>query len=110
MVNINEALEENPIIAAIRDCRQWECAAKSSCGVIFMLCGNILNIEDIIKRIKEKGKKVCVHLDFVDGLGKDNAAVEFLKRAGADGIIQQGRLLSEILNPLECLPFKDFLL
>lgn len=87
MVNIGEILEDSPVIAAIRDRRQCDLAVGSSCGVVFMLCGSILDIEGTIKKIKDKGKKVCVHVDFIEGLGRDNAAVEFLKRAGADGII-----------------------
>jgi glycerol uptake operon antiterminator len=87
MVDLVEILEESPIIAAVKDIKDLDKALSSRVGVIFMLCGSILNIESAIRRIKRSKKRVCIHVDFVEGLGKDGAAVEFLKIAGADGII-----------------------
>lgn len=87
MNRINEPIEDNPIIAAIRNIEMLDIALDSNVNVIFLLCGNILNIEEQIKRIKVKGKLVCVHIEFVEGLGRDSAAIEYLKEAGADGII-----------------------
>lgn len=87
MFRLGEAIEDNPIVAAVKDVSHIESAIESSCDVIFMLCGSILNISDIIKKIKARGKHVCVHVDFIEGLGRDAAAVRFIKNAGADGII-----------------------
>ena len=33
------------------------------------------------------GKKVFIHMDFTEGIGKDRAGMEFLKMMGADGIL-----------------------
>jgi glycerol uptake operon antiterminator len=87
MPDIREVLYDSPIIGAVRDVKNIDRALKSGLRVIFMLCGSILNIEEIISRIKATGKLVCVHIDLVEGLGRDSAAVEFLKKVGADGII-----------------------
>lgn len=86
-MSIIEIIEDNPIIAAVRDINEVERALHSNVGIIFMLCGSILNIKDIINKIKNKGKYVFIHIDLIEGLGKDSAAVEFLKGVGADGII-----------------------
>ncbi|SKA91249.1 glycerol uptake operon antiterminator [Caloramator quimbayensis] len=87
MRSIVEIIEESPIIAAVRDVKELEGAIESRAGIIFMLCGSILNMNQIIKRIKNKDKYVFIHIDLVEGLGRDSAAVEFLKGVGADGII-----------------------
>lgn len=87
MSSIKEALYDNPIIGAVREIKNVELVINSNVNIVFMLCGSILNIRDIIKRIKDRGKFVCVHIDLVEGLGRDGAAVEFLKNMGADGII-----------------------
>lgn len=87
MLNIRGMLEESPIIAAVRDVKNLEVALKSNINVIFILCGSVLNIREIIEKIKSNGKSVFIHIDLIEGLGKDSAAVEFIKRAGAHGII-----------------------
>lgn len=88
MEEILKLLELNPVIGAIRSENDIEEVIKSRVGVIFILYGSLLNIKDITNRIKESGKKVCVHADLIDGLGKDNAAMDFLKEyIKPDGII-----------------------
>lgn len=87
MKNIRDILEESPIIAAVRDIKNIEAAIQSNVSVIFMLCGSILNIADYIEKIRDKGKNVFVHIDLIEGLGKDSAGVQFIKKSGAHGII-----------------------
>lgn len=87
MRQIIEYLEENPIIAAVKDNADIEYVIKTDVKVIFMLFGSILTIKDTVSLLKEKGKKVYVHIDLVDGLGRDEEAVKFLKGVGVDGII-----------------------
>lgn len=87
MTDIREVLYDSPIIGAVKELNNVDKALNSGLGIIFMLCGSILNIEEIIKSIKGCGKFVCVHIDLIEGLGRDSAAVEFLKKVGADGII-----------------------
>lgn len=87
MREIIEYLEENPIIAAIKDNEDVECVINTDVKVIFMLFGSILTIKETVSKLKEAGKKVYVHIDLVDGLGRDEEAVKFLKGVGVDGII-----------------------
>ena len=49
--------------------------------------GNILTIEEHIKLAHMKGKKLLVHIDLADGIGKDDAGIKFLSSLGCDGII-----------------------
>ena len=83
-----EALEDSPIIAAVKDdCGLKKCIASDS-RVIFILYGDILTIADIVKTAKDSGKLVMVHLDLINGLSSKEIAVDFLKKyTAADGII-----------------------
>lgn len=67
-----------PIIAAIRDLKDINTVFSSNVDVIFLLTGDIINLEDIVHEIKKHNKIAFVHFDLVEGLGKDNKAVEYL--------------------------------
>lgn len=81
-----ECLEDNPIIAAVHE-KTFDDALVSPTNVIFLLGGNLLTIAERIKSAKEKGKKIFIHIDLADGVGKDKTGIEYLHRCGADGIV-----------------------
>lgn len=73
-----DQLEAYPIIAAVRDEEGMAEALTSPVKVIFLLSGTLSNIRSRINKVKESGKAVFVHLEMMEGLSKDQAAVEFL--------------------------------
>lgn len=79
-------LEENPIIASVHE-NLFEDALLSPSDVIFLLGGNILTIGDRVKAVKKAGKKIFIHIDLAEGIGKDKAGLEYLSRLGVDGVI-----------------------
>lgn len=83
-----EALEDSPIIAAIKDDTGLQKCIDSDSRIIFILYGDIVSIADIVHTIKESGKLAMVHLDLITGLSSKEIAVDFLKKyTEADGII-----------------------
>lgn len=80
-------MERDAIVPAVKDLSQLEAALACPCSVVFVLCGDILNIDTILRRLHEAGKKAVVHADLVAGLASKEIAVDFLQRCGADGII-----------------------
>lgn len=83
-----EALEDSPIIAAIKDDDGLRKCLDSDSRVIFILYGDILNIPDIVETVKASGKIAMVHLDLITGLSSKEIAVDFIKKyTKADGII-----------------------
>ncbi len=80
-------LERNPVIPALKSQQQVEQCTASPCEVAFLLCGDILNIADIIAQLHKAGKKAVVHADLVNGLAQREIAADFLHRCGADGVI-----------------------
>ena len=83
-----ELLEASPVIAAVKEEAALERALKSECGIIFLLCGNLCNIAQMVKEVKEAGKTAIVHIDLIQGLSGKEVAVDYLKQnVGADGMI-----------------------
>lgn len=87
-VQLRELMEESPIIAAIRDDAGLEEVLTLDLDVIFVLYGDLCTIPEIVRRCKEHGKIVFVHLDLISGLALREAAVDFIYQfTQADGII-----------------------
>ncbi len=76
---------ENPVISAIKKDSEFDSALNSPSNVIFMLKADIMTLKSVID--KKQDKKVFVHIDMADGVGKDRKGVELLKSIGVDGII-----------------------
>ena len=87
-VNVTEVLEENPIIAAVKDNKGLEEAITTDCNIIFILNSDIINVGEIVKKVKEQGKIAFVHVDLLEGASNKKVALQFLKEnTEADGII-----------------------
>ena len=71
-------IEENPIIAAIRRDEDIEYALESTVTTIFLLREDIFTIEKNVQNIKDKNKSVFVHIELLEGLGRDNRAIDYL--------------------------------
>lgn len=91
-----EAIENTPIIPAIKDAESLEQCLKSDTCVIFVLFGDICNIAEIVERIKAEGKLAMVHMDLIAGLGSKEVSVDYIKeRTKADGIITTKPMLAK---------------
>lgn len=83
-----QALQANPIIAAVRDDDGLERCLREDVQTVFVLYGDICGIADIVNRIKAAGKIAIVHADLISGLSGKEISVDFLRRnTQADGII-----------------------
>ena len=109
-MNINElieCLERAPIIAAVRQ-EQWEAAINSPVEVIFHLKANIITVKKCIDEAHEKGKKLFVHIDLAEGIGKDRGGIEYLCALGVDGIISTRAQLIRTARELGVLAVQRF--
>jgi len=86
MTDILALLEQNPVIPAVHTDKFLK-ALNSPCDVIFSLGESILTVGEHIKAAHAKGKKMLVHIDLAEGVGKDEAGVKYLASLGCDGII-----------------------
>lgn len=84
----HEALEDTPIIAAIKDLDGLKKCLTCDSQIIFILFGDICSIADIVAQVKSVGKMAMVHIDLIAGLSPKEVAVDFIKNyTEADGII-----------------------
>lgn len=88
-LSLTAALEENPIIAAVKDeSGLAACLANEELRVVFVLYGDLCSIGEIVGRIKAAGKLAIVHADLIVGLASKEISVDYLKKnTMADGII-----------------------
>ena len=80
-------MEENPVVPALKDAAQIDACDACPGGIVFVLCGDILCVGELIEKIHRAGKKAVIHADLIHGLAQKEIAADFLHRCGADGII-----------------------
>lgn len=73
-----DALKRYPVIAAVRDERGLQAALEAPVRVIFLLSASLSQVGRVGTAVRQAGKLLFVHMDFVTGLGRDEAALEFL--------------------------------
>lgn len=56
-------------------------------STIFLLCANINILPSIVKKVHSDSKVLLVHLDMMEGAGKDRAGIHLLARMGLRGIV-----------------------
>lgn len=106
-----EKLEQNPVIAAVR--RRQDCtdAAGSPAEVVFLLCGDILSVQEDTRLLHQAGKLVLIHMDLLAGIGKDAAAAQFLAQTvKPDGIISTRTVLIKAARERGLLTVQRFFL
>jgi glycerol uptake operon antiterminator len=77
----------HPIAAALKTPESVQEALASDARLLFVLKGDGFHLAPLVKQAHQLAKGVIVHIDLVDGIGKDHAGVVYLRRLGVDGII-----------------------
>ena len=80
-------METGKVIAAVRTENELISAAESDVKIIFFLAPNILTLKNAVNFVHSKGKKLFIHLDLTEGIGKDKSGILYVKNVGVDGII-----------------------
>ncbi len=109
--NFLTQLDENPIIASVKDLEGLEIALKTDCRVIFLLFGSLVTITGLSKQIKAAGKLCFIHMDLIDGLAQREVSVDYVaKNTSADGIISTKLSLIKRANTCGLLAIQRFFL
>jgi glycerol uptake operon antiterminator len=83
-----DILEDSPVIAAVKNEDGLKKCIHSDIKIVFVLFGDICNISEIIKRLKNARKIALVHIDLVTGLSAKEISVDYIKQNTlADGIV-----------------------
>lgn len=87
-MQFRDMLERSPIIAAVFDPVDLPQAVESPCEAIFLLSGSIVELADMIALVRKANKKMYIHVDLLEGIGRDASAIKYVAAAFApDGII-----------------------
>lgn len=84
----NDSTCRFPVIPAVKNDEWLDSAIKTECEIVYVLYGNICTIPRIVKRLKNAGKMVIVHVDLITGLAPKDICVDYIREfTEADGII-----------------------
>lgn len=83
----NDVLENRHIIAALRNVEALAAVASAPTDAVYLLFGNPLNIRELIKELRDRGKLPLVNLDLLTGFSRDAINAEYLAKCGAAGIV-----------------------
>lgn len=99
--NFFAELDNNPIICSIKNDEDLELVIKNKCKIIFVLYGNILNINSIVTKLHSHDKIVFVNVDLIDGFSSRDIILEYLKKhTSIDGILSSKASLLKSANTL----------
>ena len=106
-----ELLADGPVIASVKNDAGLAAAMDSDVAVIFLLYGDVLTIDNIVRRAHDAGKVVFVHLDLVDGLAAREVSVDFIARhTAADGVLSTKANLTRRAKELGLVSIQRFFL
>jgi glycerol uptake operon antiterminator len=75
------------VVASVRTDEEFKNALRSDAKVIFLQNTSITNVNDQIEMAHDYGKTVFIHTDFMEGIGKDKAGLQYIKKLGCDGML-----------------------
>jgi len=93
-------LAESPIIPALRNPALLDRALAAHGRIVYLLCGNLGNLDDLVGQVKGAGKSPIVNIDLISGFSRDKSALAYLAEHGVEGIISTH---AECLNQAQSL-------
>jgi glycerol uptake operon antiterminator len=88
MNDVISKISQNPIIAATRKEEDVNAAVLSAVTTVFLLHADIFNINCLVDKVKGRDKNVLIHIDFLEGLGRDSKAIDYIAEViKPDGIL-----------------------
>lgn len=83
-----KSLRQTPVIPGIKDRRHIRAALERDSRIIFCLSGTIFDLIETAEEIRGQDVWLFAHVDLIEGIGKDQAGLEFLaQRVGVAGIL-----------------------
>lgn len=87
-LDILRYLANGPVIPAARSMEDFKVALTHTISPsVVLLFGDINTLPTLISHANEHKKRIVLHLDLFDGIGKDKAGIKFLARLGIHAIV-----------------------
>ncbi|KOO41210.1 glycerol-3-phosphate responsive antiterminator [Priestia koreensis] len=71
-------LVQSQVIASVKSEADIEKAIASNCDTVFLLTGNLLNMQNYLERLKRAKKHIFIHIDFIEGLSNTRSAIKYI--------------------------------
>jgi glycerol uptake operon antiterminator len=71
-------LVQSQVIASIKSETDIEKAIASKANIVFLLTGNLINMQDYLNRLKKAKKHIFIHIDFIEGLSNTKSAIKYI--------------------------------
>lgn len=86
-MQLDRALRK-PVIGALKSVEDVEEAIRHELAAVVLLRGNIFDVIDLVERTRDQELATLIHVDLVEGIGRDAAGMRFLaQRVRISGII-----------------------
>lgn len=96
-----DATGDCPVIPEIKNDEWLDAIGESDSSFVYIVYGNVCTIPDIVRKAKEAGRRVIVHVDLIDGLASKAISVDFVRKyTDADGIISTKPALIKRANEI----------
>ncbi|GBD29821.1 Glycerol uptake operon antiterminator regulatory protein [bacterium HR32] len=93
---LRRRLREMPVIPAVRGVEETEEACRRGAAAVFFFKGDLFALREAVPLCQAAGIPVYVHLDLIEGVGKDAAGIRLVREVGASGVVStRGPLLRE---------------
>ena len=80
-------LGKRSVIPAVRNEYDFGKALETSSPFIITLFGDIFSIPRLLSHAKNSGKVMLLHVDLIEGIGKDRSGIKYLAQSGIKAII-----------------------
>jgi len=69
---------DHQTIAAVQKLEDLDTAINSKVDVIFLLAGSIVDVKDLVDKVKAADKRVFLHMEFIGGIAADRSGVAYV--------------------------------
>ena len=69
---------EHQVIASVHSEQDLRLAIESDANIVFLLTGSIFNLKSMVDQVKQAGKYVFLHMDFIEGIASDRSGVAYV--------------------------------
>lgn len=110
-MQFSDFFEDVPIVAAVKSEDELQQSLLCDSNMIFLLCGDICSIKELVSTVKEAGKLAIVHIDLIEGLASREIGVDYIKEhTRADGIISTKSALVKYAKAQGLIAIRRFFL
>ncbi len=110
-MQFSDFFDDVPIVAAVKSEDELNECLMCDSNMVFLLCGDICSIGELVSTVKAAGKMAIVHIDLIEGLAPREIGIDYIKEhTRADGIISTKAALVKYAKSQGLIAIRRFFL